>query len=480
MALSPLLFAISRPDPRRPPRAFFLGLVAGVGYFGGTLYWTPDVLRTFGGLSWPLAVTAGGLLVAYLALFPACFAAVTARVCAGAGPRGLLIAPAAWVATEVLRRWVLGGFPWVLLGSSQAGVVPIVQTASLAGVYGLSALIVLASVALVIAVSGKGRLRVAAPLAVAFAVGGLALWGAWRVGEGSLVSGDRPVRVALAQGNIRQDDKWDQAKASRILDTYLRLTRDGARQGATLVVWPESATPFLFEHDLAGNAAVRQVAGELGISLLFGSDQYEPAQPPRYFNSAFLLGPDGRTAAVYRKMHLVPFGEYVPLKRLLFFVAPLVESVSDFTAGGDTVVMPLGAHRLSTAICYEVVYPDLIAAFVGRGSQLLATITNDAWYGHSSAPYQHFWQASLRAVEQGRYLIRAANTGISGIVDPYGRVVAMSSIFEETMVIGEVRYLDHRTVYARTGDAFAYACVLVAGLAWLITRRRTTAAQLSR
>ena len=444
------------------------------------MYWTPEVLRTFGGLGWPLAATAGGLLVAYLALFPACFALIMARVCAVAGPRGVLIAPAVWVATEVLRRWVLGGFPWVLLGSSQAGVLPIVQTASLAGVYGLSALVVLVSAALALAAGGHGRVRALAPVAAATTVGALALWGAWRVHEGSLTTRGQPVRVALVQGNVRQDQKWEAAQSSRILDTYLRLTREAARQGAALVVWPESATPFLFEHDLAGNAAIRRAARDLGVSLLFGSDQYEPDQPPRYFNSAFLLGPDGRTAAVYRKMHLVPFGEYVPLKRLLFFVAPLVEAVSDFSAGEDAVVMPLGDHLVSTAICYEVVYPDLIAAFVRRGSQLLATITNDAWYGYSSAPYQHFWQASVRSVEQGRYLIRAANTGISGIVDPYGRAVAMSSIFEQAVVYGEVRYLDHRTVYARTGDAFAWACALVTLIAWFVAKPRKTAADHTR
>jgi apolipoprotein N-acyltransferase len=173
-------------------------------------------------------------------------------------------------------------------------------------------------------------------------------------------------------------------------------------------------------------------------------------------------------------MHLVPFGEYVPLKRLLFFVTPLVESVSDFSAGEEPVVMPLGANRLSTAICYEVVYPDLVAAFTRCGSQLLTTITNDAWYGHSSAPHQHFWQATLRAVEQGRYLVRAANTGISGIVDPYGRVLVKTPIFEQTVVTGEVRFLDGRTVYARTGDAFAYACGLVTLLAWWLAGARAT------
>jgi apolipoprotein N-acyltransferase len=457
-----------------------MGLAAGACYFGGTLYWTPAVLSTFGGISAPLAFFAGGLLVAYLALFPAAFAAVTARVVDRVGPTGVMIAPVVWVATEVLRRWVLGGFPWVQLGSSQAGVVPIVQTASVAGVYGLSALLVTMSAAAALAMAGRGRARFLAPAVAAVLAGGLAGWGAWRVHDGSLLTQGWPVRVALAQGNIPQDQKWEKDRAARILDTYLQQTREGAARGASLVIWPESSTPFMYEQDGDGQAAIQRTVRDLGVSLLFGSDQYEPGTPPRYFNSAFLVAPDGRTAAVYRKMHLVPFGEFVPLKRLLFFVAPIVESVSDFSPGEEPVVMPLGTNRLSTAICYEVVYPDLIATFVGRGSQLLTTITNDAWYGHSSAPYQHFWMATIRAVEQGRYLARSANTGISGIVDPYGRVITMTRIFERAVLTGEVRYLDHRTVYARTGDAFAWACCLVTLVAWFVARPRRARASRSR
>ena len=469
-----------RPEGLRQRRAFGLGLVAGAVYFGGTLYWTPDVLSTFGGISRPLAVAAGSLLVAYLALFPAFVAVVVARLCGRAGHVGVLAAPAVWVGAELARRWILGGFPWVLLGSSQAGVTPIVQTASLAGVYGLSALVAFVSSALALGVAGRGRARWMAPAAAACLVSGLAAWGAWRVQEGALVRGGQPVRVALVQGNVLQNEKWDKERATGILDRYLTMTREGASRGASLVVWPESSTPFMFEHDPVGRSAIIRLVQELGVALLFGSDQYEPGKPPRFYNSAFLLGPDGQTAAVYRKMHLVPFGEYVPLKRLLFFVTPLVESVSDFSAGEQPVVMPLGANRLSTAICYEVVYPDLVASFAARGSQLLTTITNDAWYGHSSAPHQHFWQASLRAVEQGRYLVRSANTGISGIVDPYGRVVAKTPIFEQTVVTGEVRYLHGQTVYSRTGDAFAFACGLFTMLAWWVTRSRATGPARSR
>jgi apolipoprotein N-acyltransferase len=463
-----------RPQGVRSSRAFSLGLVAGAVYFGGTLYWTPDVLRTFGGINLPLAVAAGGLLVAYLALFPALVAVVVARVCGRVGPAGVLVTPAVWVAAELARRWILGGFPWVLLGSSQAGVTPVVQTASLAGVYGLSAVVASVSSALALAAVGRGRARWLAPVAAAGLVGVLAAWGAWRVQDGALVHSGQPVRVALVQGNVLQHEKWDKGRAADILNRYLTMTREGAARGASLIIWPESSTPFMFEHDPVGRVAITRLAQDLRVALLFGSDQYEPGEPARFYNSAFLVGPDGQTKAVYRKMHLVPFGEYVPLKRLLFFVAPLVESVSDFSPGEDYAVMPTGDNRLSTAICYEVVYPDLVAAFVARGSQLLTTITNDAWYGHSSAPHQHFWQATLRAVEHGRYLARAANTGISGIVDPYGRVVVRTPIFEQTVVTGEVRYLDGQTLYARTGDAFAYACVLVTLLAWWLGRPRAT------
>ena len=176
------------------------------------------------------------------------------------------------------------------------------------------------------------------------------------------------------------------------------------------------------------------------------------------------MRPGRRDGGVYRKMHLVPFGEYVPAKKLLFFAAPLVEAVSDFSAGDEAALLPVGGHRLSTAICYEVVYPDLVRRFVAGGSEMLTTITNDAWFGPTSAPYQHFEQASMRAIEEGRYLVRSANTGISGIVDPYGRVLARSGIFEPAVLVGEARFLTTSTFYARHGDILAYASVLATAL----------------
>jgi apolipoprotein N-acyltransferase len=168
----------------------------------------------------------------------------------------------------------------------------------------------------------------------------------------------------------------------------------------------------------------------------------------------------------------VPFGEYVPLRRLFFFAEKLVQAVSDFSAGEELTLLSVGGHPVSVAICYEVVYPDLVRQAVAGGSELLTTITNDAWFGPTSAPYQHFAQASMRAIENGRYLVRAANTGISGIVDPYGRVLAESPIFEQTIIVGDVRYVRERTIYSRTGDVFAYGALALT-LALLVTTRRS-------
>src|SRR5439155_17921612 len=207
-------------------------------------------------------------------------------------------------------------------------------------------------------------------------------------------------------------------------------------------------------------ARVRAIAREARVPILLGSDQLERGRPDKYYNSAFLVRSDGTTAGVYRKMHLVPFGEYVPLRRLLFFAAPLVEAVGDgFFAGDRSELLPVDGHLVSAAICYEIVYPDLVRQFVRGGSELLTTITNDAWFGRTSAPYQHFAQASMRAVEEGRYLVRSANTGISGIVDPYGRVIEASALYEPAVIVGEARYLKATTFYQRRGDVFAYACV---------------------
>lgn len=459
--------------PGQPPlRAFTLGLIAGVVCFVGTIYWTGTVIATFGDVPPPLAVFAMVLLALYLALFPAFTALLTSRVIRSIGVAGLAVAPAAWVATEFLRGYLFGGFPWVPLGNSQVEVLPIAQLASLLGVYGISALLVIVNSAIAGAMlSTRLRSRVAVAASAALLLAVVAGWGTWRVSDGRLTREGSPLKIALIQANIAQSEKWKPAEAPRIFSTYLAMTREAVRRGAEYILWPESSTPFMFEEDPVGGGAVRELARELHVPILVGSDQIERAGVnPRLYNAAFLVTPDGRTAAVYRKIHLVPFGEYIPFKSLLFFVSPLVESLADFSPGLSMVMLPVADHVTSTAICYEVVYPSLVREAVLAGSELLTTITNDAWYGASSAPYQHFALASMRAIEQGRYLARAANTGISGVVDPYGRIVAKSAIFERATLVEEIRFLRERTVYARIGDAVAYASIVLTVLAVVVTR----------
>jgi len=457
--------------PRPHRHAFALGLTTGTVYFLGTLYWLVGTMRTFGGLPLALAIVVCLLLVVFLSLYVGMFSWLVARGFRRFGAPAVWAAPFVWVGTEYLRSWVGGGFPWVLLGYSQATVLPIAQAASLGGIFFLSFLVALVSAAAASAAIGRAPSRGYIAGAVIAGVLAIGVWGALRIREGSLARDGALVRVGLVQGNIAQEDKWNPEFALPILRRYLEMSRRAIAEGADVVIWPESSTPFFLEENPVLAGEIRRLAQESQTPFVVGSDQLERAQQTRFYNSAFLVGADGQTRAAYRKMHLVPFGEYVPLKQLLPFVGPLVEAVSDFSPGLEPVLLPVGDRRLSVAICYEVVYPWLMRTFVLGGSELLVTITNDAWYGTTSAAYQHWEQASLRAVEHGRYLVRAANTGITGIVDPYGRVIARTRLFETDVVTGDVRWSTRRTLYATMGDLIAWISLALMVLLYAYTRR---------
>jgi apolipoprotein N-acyltransferase len=443
---------------------FGLGWLCGVLYFGGTLYWVTGVMNTYGGLTFILSALVALLLASYLSLYVGLFALFVRVAVLRFGVSGVWLSPCFWVAAEWGRSTIAMSFPWALLGSSQATVIPVVQAASVVGVYGLSALVALVGSAAAVIALTRDRVQRRGAIGVAVLLAAVVGGGIVRVNGGELVEQGAPLRVGLVQASVSQDEKYDPKLRDVILGRYLDLSRQALGQNAGLVVWPEAATPFYF--DLQSNLAapVRRLAMEAKTPLLIGTDEFVRSTgetPDQYYNSAVLVGPDGKSRASYRKMQLVPFGEYVPFKRLLFFVDAIVEGIGDFSAGEDAVVFNADGRRFSVSICYESVYPWISRQFVLGGSQLLVTITNDAWFQRSSAAYQHFEQGAIRAVEEGRFVVRAANTGISGAVDPYGRVLTRTDLFVPIAVTADVRLLSVRTWYNRVGDLVVWLSLAV-------------------
>lgn len=464
MALAPLLIAL----PGAPGwRALRLGYVTGAVSSLGILYWTALVVVQYGGLTLPVGVAIMVALCLAFSVFHALFGWATARLVASFGSPGLLGAPLVWVALELLRAHSFFEFPWCLLGYSQHDNLPLIQIASLGAVYGVSFLVAAASAVLAfLATEQRSGRRRAALGALVLLVGGCFAWGA-RVMSGPVPETGRVV-VGLVQGGVRQEDKWAPERAWTNVGRHIELTEEAAARGARLVVWPESAVPFLFDEEPGLAELLRETVRRDRIYLFFGNDDREatPDGGETIYVGAKLMDPNGELVYRYRKMHLVPFGEYVPLKTLFTFggrfAAKLVQEVSDFSPGKDPATGELDGHRIGGYICYEAIFPSLVRRFSAGGAELLVNVTNDAWYGTTSAPYQHLAMAAFRAVENGRYMVRAANTGISAVVDPRGRVLEQTRLFDRAVLVQEVPFVAETTFYARHGDVFAWACAAAA------------------
>jgi apolipoprotein N-acyltransferase len=462
IALLPLFLALRGQSVRN---GFWLGGAAGIVYFAGTVYWVTNSVHFYGGIPIVPASLITLLLCAYLALYPAVFGAAAVHIRKNHPSLFFIAAPALWTALELARTYVFSGFPWSLLGYSQYLALPVVQMADITGVYGVSFLIVLVNAALAGFISDRRNYPglITALIVMLFVLG----YGSMKLRPPDQRAG---IKVSVAQGNIEQDKKWDPAFQEETLAIYKRLTREALKEHPDLVIWPETAVPFYFNGvaptDQALTADLGAFVKQNRVPLLFGSATYE-VRPNRQIigrNSAFLLSADGQVEATYHKVHLVPFGEYVPLKKVLFFVEKMVQAIGDFQAGDNYVVMrvPYGITetKLSVVICYEIIFPDLVRRFVDKGANVITTITNDAWFGKTAAPYQHFSMAVLRAVENRVPIARAANTGISGFIDAQGRILAASGIFIETQLTNTIVPGTEKTFYTRYGDVFSYLCVL--------------------
>ncbi|HKN48088.1 MAG TPA: apolipoprotein N-acyltransferase, partial [Candidatus Polarisedimenticolia bacterium] len=465
--------------------ALVSGYACGGAFFFALLYWIPRVLVVYGGLSRPAAGLLLALLVFYLASYVAVFAWLLAATWRRFGPVAVLGAPVFWVGLEIARARLLSGFPWGLLGYSQYRDLPILQAATLGGIYAVSLLVMAANcgVALCVLASAPRRARVAGgALLLAVALAGCGGLLALRGAQGSR-GGPAPFRVAAIQGNVSEVSKWSPGAEARILADLVRLTQEAAARGAVLVVWPESASPYSLrvpvreEVGESGQGAgrvtlkpaqeyvdlVSGLARDLRIGLIVGSVDYEVRGGDlSALNSAFAVGPDGSLGPSYDKIHLVPFGEYVPLQRLLFFVNRMVRgAIAGFAPGTRLVLLPTPAGPAATLICYEAIFPELVRALARRGATILVNITNDAWFGQTAAPRQHLAMAVVRAVENRRFLLRSANTGISAVVDPFGRIVEETSLETQTVLVGSVVPGGESTPYARAGDLLAWSCAIL-------------------
>ena len=471
VSLVPLFWAIEGKTVRE---AAILGWIGGTVHYGLLVYWLVGTVGRYGGL--PLVVSIGAflLLVIYLGAYWALFSAVTVHIRKVLGLGPLWVIPPVWCALEALRSVFFTGFPWALMGYSQWKVAPIVQVADITGVSGISFLVVWCNAVvfelLTIGLHGRsGRvLRTSVGFVLLGAmVGGALLYGQNRIREITGLSENAPkVTVGIAQGNTKQFLQWDADFQEKTVSIYEDQTRKLAESGAKLVVWPETSVPFFFGIEEEYTIRVFKLAHQTDTDILFGSPAVYIDKEGRKSlrNRAYLIGPEGRILGWYDKMHLVPFGEYVPLKSVLFFLHDLIANIGDFSPGDSP--MPLKSTTgasVGVGVCFESIFPWVSRVLTNNGADLLANITNDGWFGDTSAPHQHLSMLTFRAVENRRWVVRAANSGISAVIDPCGRIVSRIPLDRRNVLVDKVARLQLQSYYTLHGDYPAYACSFFGG-----------------
>lgn len=475
-----LIVGIEGLTPGRAARAVFLAsLAAHVGLF----YWFFVVTVTYGGMSAWLGVLSPLVPSLYVSLFGALFAWTWTRYGA-ASPLPIGVGALCWVAIDWTRGHFLGGFPWATLGYALHQDAALVAWTRWAGVYALSFFAVAVGIAL-----GRVWLKrdatsirgLAWTLAGVMVAHGLGFWSPQADFDSSVT-----VRIAAVQGNIDQGLKWDDQRREQILDSYLRLSTTAVEDGARWIVWPETAVPGLLEADPALLSRVALLARRNDVWLIVGGTgvEFDPISRrfSAFFDSAFVFDPTGKILDRYDKTQLVPFGEFVPLRGLFGrFFQSIARGLSttDITVGPRPRTLLLegggaqsGPLRVAVPICYELLFPHVVGRFGADGAGVMLAITNDAWYGRTGAPHQFLAMSAIRAAENGRWMVRAANTGISAIIDSRGRVRESSGLFEEAVLVADVPVATQApaTFYARFGDVFAGLCVF--GSVALFGRKR--------
>jgi apolipoprotein N-acyltransferase len=491
VAVAPLIVALlraRRPDtlqlqegmkllPATPLQAFVLAYSCGIAWYAGTCYWIYSTMRQFGGVNVPMAVVILILFCLYLALYHGLFGLFLSVVAgrSALSRRALLLAPVAWVAVELARTRVTG-FPWDLLGISQVDNIPLSRIATVTGVYGLSFEIMVVNAAFAAAFLVHRHKRKQLLIA---ALGAALLLQSGRLVPAPAFSADRSALLVQQNIPILEGSDWTKDYLEGTLQDLKQISLDplsgpsgDQARHPDLIVWPESPSPFYTNDpefrqtisDLARQSRTWVLAGGLGVL----NARQSPNQSTKLFNSAVLVSPEGELVARYDKAHLVPFGEYVPLKRVFAFASGLTSQVGDFTAGDSREPLSAGSTKLGAFICYESIFPDEIRQFAANGAGVYVNISNDGWYGDSGAYAQHLKQVRMRAVENSRWILRDTNTGVTASVDPYGRVVASAPRKIRTVLEAPYSLSSVTTFYTRHGDWFAYLCAIICVLALLM------------
>lgn len=484
VALVPLLSAIDGASPRQ---MFALGWLQGFASNVVGLYWITITLHTFAGVRIGLAVLPMLLLAAVVALYTGAAVWVAGFVTTRTEWSIVATFPIAWTALEWVRTYFPIGFPWNLLGYTAYRNLTLIQFAEFTGVYGVSALIALFNVVVYVVVFQRERARIQGVALATLSVMVAAAWifGAARIDGLARMKPAGSMRFAMVQGDIPQSVKWDPQALESSFNVYLTQSQAAARLGANLIVWPEAAAAFFFQPQdrypaaFAGDANYRarllQLAANTGDPILFGAPALG-VEDGRvgFYNRAYLVSGKGQVVDWYDKIQLVPFGEYVPMRSLLGgLVNRIVSGFGDLFPGQRQTLFDLRGAKLGVLICYESIFPNLARGEARLGANILVNITNDAWYGDSSAPYQLLAMAAMRSVETKLPMVRVANTGVSAVIEPSGKITARTPLFMRGTEIESVAWSDGRTVYAVIGDVFAQLCFVltIIGL-WFGLRRR--------
>ena len=478
IAVAPLLIALRRTQvpetlqvhapmrlaPATPWQGFLLAYACGIFWYLGTCYWIFDTMHKYGGLAIPVALLVLIVVCMYIGLYHGLFGLLLALVGGKASQRrALVLAPFLWVAVELARTRV-SAFPWELLGYVQTDNPALTRLTTWTGVYGISFEIMLVNsvfaAAFLVAKERRKWLLAAASVAVIILQAGQWL-------SPPAVPTDRT--ALLIQPNIPVQEGWttDYFQGTLRDLTWISQHPPGVQDGQRfdLIVWPESPSPF-FLNDSSFREVVAALARQSRTWLLVGaigvdSASTSPQQRSEVFNSAGLISPQGELTARYDKTHLVPFGEYVPFKRFLPFMDMLTDKVGSFAWGHSRESLDAGGQRLGVFICYESIFPDEVREYVQRGAGVIINLSNDGWYGDSGAWKQHLQMTQMRAIENGRWLLVATNTGMTGSVDPYGRLVAATGRQVRTTLAAPYGLLSSTTFYTRHGDWFAYLCAII-------------------